>query len=495
MSMLAEKRTKQKWLLNPQGKNWLAGSNKFGLKILESMGWKEGNGLGKQQDGITQPIRIAFKNDSKGLGLKETASSMQQDHFNALLESLNDNSDNPKVKKKISSLEEKSQNSRSRVHYKKFTRGKDISRYTSKDIASIFEKTTKRVDDAPVKDNSDPPCEINKGSMTDYFKKKAPKMHSDSEEEARFGLGFSGVTNPAFEPLGQGFTLQNKHVLDTITEESEVVNVKSVEEEEEVPKPKKRKKNKSCEDINKPEECITKVKKRKKGIDNPAMATSPEKEIGTKRKGIDNPAMQMSTEEEMRTKRKKTKVIDSSAMQMSPQEEKCTKRKKTKGIDNPAMQMSPEEGKYTEGIDNPVLDLMLNVVCEPVPVPKPKKKKGCDNYGFDIKAQKVEEKVFSIAKSLDRYQAEVENDINEIKDEELYVGEISNGDGENQRQKDGVLLRYKYASFTKDPHWAAKYNQTVNFAKKSYKHLIKGDIAVGFKKSNLHEIKGYGLGE
>ena len=105
----------------------------------------------------------------------------------------------------------------------------------------------------------------------------------------------------------------------------------------------------------------------------------------------------------------------------------------------------------------------------------------------------------SISRTIETYQAEVENDINERKDleineDDLVVGEFSNCDGENEKQSDGVLLRFKYASFKKDAHWVVRYNQSVNFAKKSYKHLIRGDIAVGFKESNLHEIKGYGLG-
>lgn len=35
--------------------------------MLEKMGWSRGKGLGAREDGITEHIRISYKNDSKGL--------------------------------------------------------------------------------------------------------------------------------------------------------------------------------------------------------------------------------------------------------------------------------------------------------------------------------------------------------------------------------------------------------------------------------------------
>lgn len=109
----------------------------------------------------------------------------------------------------------------------------------------------------------------------------------------------------------------------------------------------------------------------------------------------------------------------------------------------------------------------------------------------------MEESVSSFIKNIEHCQAEVENNMNETKAKtftikEQMIGEIDSSDGENEVHEEGIKLRYKYASFNvKQPHWMKQFNQTAHYAKKSYKHLIKGDIIVGFKNSNLHQVNGY----
>ena len=40
----------------------------FGSKMLKKMGWKEGDGLGKNSDGMKEHIRISKREESVGLG-------------------------------------------------------------------------------------------------------------------------------------------------------------------------------------------------------------------------------------------------------------------------------------------------------------------------------------------------------------------------------------------------------------------------------------------
>ncbi|XP_026466530.1 PIN2/TERF1-interacting telomerase inhibitor 1-like [Ctenocephalides felis] len=215
MAMLAERKRKVKWALNPRGKQWSEDSNKFGQKLLEKMGWTSGKGLGVNESGITEHIKVAFKNDSQGIGykLRDDQWTQHEDQFNSLLSSLNGESivkNDTQVEEEVTScsgfgfkdknketvvkelsgesLEDKSKKSKARVQ------GKDISRYSEKDLANIFGK---KVDDIKTEENktvsnveSDPPkaTEDNekkdfsfgittietKLSISDYFKSKMP---------------------------------------------------------------------------------------------------------------------------------------------------------------------------------------------------------------------------------------------------------------------------------------------------------------------------------
>uniref|UniRef100_A0A0A9YRU4 PIN2/TERF1-interacting telomerase inhibitor 1 n=1 Tax=Lygus hesperus TaxID=30085 RepID=A0A0A9YRU4_LYGHE len=138
MSMLAEQKTRASWVLNPRASEWSKDQNKLGQKMLEKMGWSAGKGLGAKEQGRVDALRISHKVDVRGLGASRKKEQeywlQQQESFQSLLQSLNGGNDqNVEVK----SLEERSKTSKARVHYHKFTRGKDISRYSKKDLSCI----------------------------------------------------------------------------------------------------------------------------------------------------------------------------------------------------------------------------------------------------------------------------------------------------------------------------------------------------------------------
>ncbi|XP_030387016.1 PIN2/TERF1-interacting telomerase inhibitor 1 isoform X2 [Scaptodrosophila lebanonensis] len=172
MAMLAGPRRRKQYNVTPRGKPLYDDKNRFGTKMLEKMGWSKGKGLGANEDGSTDFVRVNYKDSVDGLGYKarDDQWTAHEQVFDGLLQSLNgdegaidpagetsDMETRPigfgfkqiektvkpnKLKEKISgiSLEEKSKQSRARVHYKKFTRGKDLSQYSEKDLANIFGK-------------------------------------------------------------------------------------------------------------------------------------------------------------------------------------------------------------------------------------------------------------------------------------------------------------------------------------------------------------------
>lgn len=117
---------------------------------------------------------------------------------------------------------------------------------------------------------------------------------------------------------------------------------------------------------------------------------------------------------------------------------------------------------------------------------------GIDNENFDSRQTHMSENLETISKTLEMYQAEIENDINEQKVatfEEIMVGDIGNPEGENEKLPDSTRLKFKYANVEER---TPMYQLNKTGPKKSYKHLIKGDIILKFNNTNLHEIKGYG---
>ncbi|XP_004522622.1 neurofilament heavy polypeptide isoform X1 [Ceratitis capitata] len=246
MAMLAEPRQRKRYNLTPRGKPLYEDDSRFGTKMLEKMGWSKGKGLGAKENGIQDFVRVRMRNTNEGLGFEDRDDhwTQHEQDFTGLLKTLNGKSDEnekdnneasdedaprvgfgfpavlkkPKVEKlkdSISgiSLEEKSKLSKARVHYRKFTKGKDIAQYSEKDLANIFGKkavdtpeadgiysqltaiTTKEeekeedetidVDDKEVKSNFGGVQTISTGlSVSDYFKQKMEAIKNKQKQKS-----------------------------------------------------------------------------------------------------------------------------------------------------------------------------------------------------------------------------------------------------------------------------------------------------------------------
>ncbi|KAF8565520.1 hypothetical protein P879_10995 [Paragonimus westermani] len=165
--------------------------------MLKRLGWSPGTGIGKHGDGITQPLKPRGQKGREGLGKKVDYSfggSQQLDDYAQLLKSLN-TSYRGLERTSPTSLEELSKRSRSRLHYSKFTRAKDVSKYDEKALAIILgEKLSSEVstNDTPVihipKDDGNHAKSFgvktisSSLSLTDYFNERMSMLKRKSKQ-------------------------------------------------------------------------------------------------------------------------------------------------------------------------------------------------------------------------------------------------------------------------------------------------------------------------
>ncbi|XP_036437558.1 PIN2/TERF1-interacting telomerase inhibitor 1 [Colossoma macropomum] len=215
MSMLAEPRRKQKWSVDPRNSTWSKDESKFGQKMLERMGWSKGKGLGKNEQGGTEHVKVKVKNNSLGVGAtvyNEDNWIAHQDDFNQLLAELNDchgqNSAEEAAKEQTQgfSLEEKSKTSKKRVHYMKFTKGKDLSNRSETDLACIFGKRSKQARNEEEASRGPDSQEEKEQDDSDQDRASSPELHVTSaltmqeyfaQRMAQLKKGQSAASSPA----------------------------------------------------------------------------------------------------------------------------------------------------------------------------------------------------------------------------------------------------------------------------------------------------------
>ncbi|XP_028177780.1 PIN2/TERF1-interacting telomerase inhibitor 1 [Ostrinia furnacalis] len=331
MAMLAGPRRKQK-VINLRAKNnaWSNDSSKFGQRMLEKMGWSSGKGLGAKENGIVEHVVARYKNDDRGLGYEDKNDqwTKHEDDFNALLANLSNADSNEEKLHSGVSLEVKSKKSKARVHYHKFTRGKDLTRYSEKDLANIFGKKSLKEEDktnesveAQEDVNTTEQVFTEKGSMVDYFKSKLANFKSKSKlldyeaqpEDDYSDFAFKGFsTNPDETESndthqGFGFSFYNSSETKGDKENGVADQIENVEETT-IKKKKKKRKNKDLgeeENIDPPcvenkfsgcdqtEDCETKTlskksKKKNKNTEEIAHHDLPEKPKKKKSKKKDS---------------------------------------------------------------------------------------------------------------------------------------------------------------------------------------------------------------
>ncbi|KAF9436811.1 PIN2/TERF1-interacting telomerase inhibitor 1 [Entomortierella beljakovae] len=145
MSLKAVRHAKQRLAPDPRNLHWANDTNKFGFKMMEKMGWSQGKGLGANEDGVQEHVKVRLKEDKIGVGATKKSINNwlgNTDAFSKLLEDLNQRvEDESQGKSSDNSNESESEESESEKDKKKSSRK---SKKDAKEKKSKKEKKEKK---------------------------------------------------------------------------------------------------------------------------------------------------------------------------------------------------------------------------------------------------------------------------------------------------------------------------------------------------------------
>jgi Pin2-interacting protein X1 len=133
---------------DPNNLNWSEDQSRFGFKMLQKMGWKIGEGLGKNNEGVSEHVKVMKRHDNLGLGAKKSNASnldVKVVVFSEILRKLNNecrvtNSDtNTDDKNTGNSIDDKIETRTKRIHhYRRAIRA--TKKWNGNDLAAILGK-------------------------------------------------------------------------------------------------------------------------------------------------------------------------------------------------------------------------------------------------------------------------------------------------------------------------------------------------------------------
>jgi len=185
MVSLAEKRQKIRYLINNKTE-WSDDKTKYGQRLMEKMGWKEGAGLGKHETGRVEHVDLKMKQNVKGLGFLHGKYDQEwlghQTGFDSMLKQLQE-SHSSTSNGTTSNLSEQISQTKTRFSYKKLSSGKDLSSRSHHDLDCVFgwntikqlkqEKEEELAQDEANDAGGHHQHVTSKQSINDYFKQKS----------------------------------------------------------------------------------------------------------------------------------------------------------------------------------------------------------------------------------------------------------------------------------------------------------------------------------
>lgn len=128
--------------VDPNNLQWSEDTSRFGFKMLQKMGWKQGEGLGKNGEGINEHIKVVKRQENLGLGAnKSTASTVcvKTSAFSDLLKQLNAaNASNHSGESSTTTVSEHKEKTK-RVHHQRRA-ARATKKWQGADLAAILGK-------------------------------------------------------------------------------------------------------------------------------------------------------------------------------------------------------------------------------------------------------------------------------------------------------------------------------------------------------------------
>jgi len=143
---LAGPRTKQRIGADPNNLHWSNDTGKFGHKMLTKMGWAPGKGLGANEDGNTEHVKVRLKDNNFGIGANKKNMDNWLDNtdaFSRLLADLNERVDSEQSSPVPESPESKKEESDESDSDSTSKKSKKKSKKDKKDKKSKKEKEKK----------------------------------------------------------------------------------------------------------------------------------------------------------------------------------------------------------------------------------------------------------------------------------------------------------------------------------------------------------------
>ncbi|GMI64051.1 hypothetical protein like AT1G63980 [Hibiscus trionum] len=173
------------------------------FRLMKQMGWEEGEGLGKDKQGIKGHVRVKNKQDTTGIGLdKPNPWAFDTAQFDSILKGLKvkqAEQTNDGAEKNESQVETKTdvpngaeekvvKATRPQGRYKKRERGKLVHAYSSKDLEGILAKKVE--EPSPVNPDVSGEMEIIEPTETYEFSAEGNKVESVSPDWWGYKYGF-----------------------------------------------------------------------------------------------------------------------------------------------------------------------------------------------------------------------------------------------------------------------------------------------------------------